>query len=218
MSYIDTFNHEIVGNLNGLPIYHPLEVVKGSYPEDFDCTPQNLVLGGGAGEHPGLVIHHLGSLAASYLLFCIEKDQDFRGAMAYGLPKETIKKVRDIAYGNGNRLTFHEWSMRHHSDFVERAKSSLHGRPLEDKQSAEAWIFLSIGEFVWFSLPELNEKLDEIMSLPGIAGWDMGINMGNVTCPPPNYIKSKMTSMKGTPSFRERGFFRWDFAYPPKAD
>ena len=75
MSYIDTIKHELVGYINGFPIYHPLETVIdgewGGY--DFSCSPQKWIIGGGAGEHPALVIHNLGSLVALYILLCIEK-------------------------------------------------------------------------------------------------------------------------------------------------
>lgn len=56
MSYIDGFDHEIIGTLGYLPIYHPLEAIEGDGgwgAYDFNASPQNLVLGGGSGEHPG---------------------------------------------------------------------------------------------------------------------------------------------------------------------
>ena len=56
MSYIDTFDHELVGFFAGLPLYHPLETVTGSDGDEFGCTPRQLVLGGGSGEHPAVVL------------------------------------------------------------------------------------------------------------------------------------------------------------------
>lgn len=52
MSHIDSFKHEIVGLFGGLLVYHPLEDIQG----DFVCTPKCLLIGGGSGEHPALVI------------------------------------------------------------------------------------------------------------------------------------------------------------------
>ena len=47
MSYIDSFDHEYIGHLGYLPLYHSLVEVegdkRGSY--DFSASPQNLVLG-----------------------------------------------------------------------------------------------------------------------------------------------------------------------------
>jgi hypothetical protein len=53
MSYIDTFDHELVGFFGGLPLYHPLEVVSGtSVPEPlfFNVTapPQGYLRNGQA--------------------------------------------------------------------------------------------------------------------------------------------------------------------------
>ncbi len=217
MSYIDTIKHELVGYINGLPIYHPVEAVKyggwGDY--NFSCNPENLVIGGGAGEHPALVIHNLGSLAASYILLCIERHSEYFADTFTAPPEETINRLSDIAFDSGEHLEFCHWSMTHFRDFVELAKSPLHATPLLEKQTPEGWIKKSIGEFVYFSLPELNSFHEEINNLPGIEGWFPGYWMSNVTCPPPNYIKSKKESLRGS-GFKEHGFFRWDYTYPPE--
>jgi hypothetical protein len=216
MSYIDTIKHELVGYFNGLPIYHPIEIVTnegwGGY--DFSCSPENLVIGGGAGEHPALVIHHLGSLAASYILLCIDKYEEHFSDRFEPPPKETRNRLNEIAFDAGENLEFCGWSMTHIQGFVELAKSKVHSTPLLENESPEEWIKESIGEFVYFSLPELNPFHSEINSLPGIIGWKPGYWMKNVTCPPPNYIKSKKNSLQGS-GFNEHGFFRWDYMYPP---
>lgn len=98
MSYIDTIKHELVGYINGLPIYHPLETVTdgkwGDY--DFSCSPENLVIGGGAGEHPALVIHNLGSLAALYILLCIERHTEHFADGFIAPPEETNNRLNEI--------------------------------------------------------------------------------------------------------------------------
>lgn len=217
MSYIDTIKHELVGYINGLPIYHPIESVKGGEWEshDFSCSPENLIIGGGAGEHPALVVHNLGSLAALYLLLCIERHAEHFVDDFVAPPEETISRLSDIAFDTGENLEFCGWSMTCTRDFVELAKSPLHATPLSEEKSPEAWLKESIGEFVYYSLPELNPFHEEIMSLPGIEGWFPGYWMLNVTCPPPHYIKSKKESLLGT-GFKEHGFFRWDYIYPPR--
>ena len=51
MSYIDSYDHVLVGYMAGLPLYRPLEDIPG--PEngesrlDFPCRTDQLVLGGG---------------------------------------------------------------------------------------------------------------------------------------------------------------------------
>ncbi|UUD63579.1 hypothetical protein D16iCDA_18150 [Pseudomonas seleniipraecipitans] len=217
MSYIDTIKHELVGYINGLPIYHPLEtVIDGGWGDyDFSCSPQNLVIGGGAGEHPALVVHDLGSLVALYILLCIEKHTEHFTDSFIAPPEETIDRLSDVAFDTKESLEFCGWSMTNIRDFIELAKCPLHFTPLLENQAPEEWIKESIGQFVYFSLPELNPFAEEINSLPGIKDWFPGYWMSNVTCPPPNHIKSKKESLQGS-GFKEHGFFRWDYTYPPK--
>jgi hypothetical protein len=217
MSYIDTIKHELVGYINGLPIYHPLETTRetdwGGF--DFSCSPENLVIGGGAGEHPAIVVHELGSIVASFLMLCIEKSTEHSHGRYSEPPKSTIDRIQDILFAKENNFEFCGWSMLDFSNFVEYAKSPLHATPLQEKQLPETWLKDSLGEFIFYSLPELNPFQKEIENLPGIYNWHPGYWMSNVTCPPPNYIKSKKKSLSGT-SFKESGFFRWDYKYPPE--
>lgn len=206
MSYIDTIKHELVGQFNGLPIYHPLESETsnqwGDY--DFNCTPDNLVLGGGAGEHPALVLHDLGGLSAYYILHCIENSD---------LPKDTINRVWDIAHRTKEHLEFCGWSMGQIHRFVENSKSEVNNTPFNsDTDNIENWIKYSIGEFIFYSLPELNPDYQEIINLEGMKDNFLGYWFCNVTCPPPNYIKSRKQAMQET-GFEQNGFFRWDFIY-----
>ncbi len=217
MSYIDTIKHELVGYINGLPIYHPLESTEkkewGNY--DFSCSPENLVIGGGCGEHPALVVHNLEALVASHILLCIEKNIEDYPDNYTAPPEETIDRLNDILFNTGENLEFCGWSMTHIRDFVELAKSPIHSTPLLEKQSSEEWLEESIGEFVHYSLPELNSLHKEISNLSGIKKPFPGYGIGNVTCPPPNYIKSRKEALRTT-SFEEHGFFRWDYKYPPE--
>lgn len=43
MSYIDTFDHELVGFFAGLPVYHPLVVHEDA--TEFSCNPNQLLIG-----------------------------------------------------------------------------------------------------------------------------------------------------------------------------
>lgn len=214
MSYIDTIQHELVGYLNGLPIYHPLETVSGDSwgGANFSCSPANLIVGGGSGEHPALVIHHPESLVAAYFLHDIAQKELHFSDRYTPPPTHSLDRLYDIAYGDAPLLEFCGWSMRHTTHFVEAAQSSVHYSPLKKEQAAEEWIILSLGEFIHFSLSELNQLKDEIENLEGTE--DPGYWLCNVTCPPPGYIKSKKMSLTGN-AFRQHGFFRWDYVYPP---
>jgi hypothetical protein len=219
MSYIDTIDHELIGYLNGLPIYHPLESVsKGTWGEyDFSCSPSNLVLGGGSGEHPALILHKLESFVAKYILF--DDDQKVKHFADRGykpLEEDVLNQLIDISEVEDKVLEFCDWSMIQTYDFVELAKSRLHSTPLLEAQSVEKWIQLSIGELIYFSLGDLNPAKIKIDNLLNIE-WPIAHWMNNVTCPPPNYIKSKKESLSQT-GFQLKGFFRWDYNYPPVGD
>ncbi|AJZ90616.1 hypothetical protein VW41_17065 [Klebsiella michiganensis] len=216
MSYIDSIKHELVGFFNGLPVYHPLETVEGeswgSYY--FSCSPANLIIGGGAGEHPALVLHNLESLVAAYLLHAIEQDEVHFAERYSPPPDHTRETLFDIFLCEKPALEFCGWSMKQIHDFVELAKSPLHASPLKADQSPEEWIKISIGEFIYFSLSELNPLAKEMATLEGIE--QPGYWLRNVTCPPPNYVKSKKESLASDDAFKLCGYFRWDYVYPPE--
>ena len=90
MSYIDAYDHEYIGSLGYLPIYRPLQVIDGDKwgGYDFSATPDNLVLGGGSGEHPGLVVHKPGSLVAKFLY-----DQIWSGFIIQTNPRSLFQSI-----------------------------------------------------------------------------------------------------------------------------
>lgn len=217
MSYIDTIKHELVGYLNGLPIYHPIETyVNGDDIDDqaFSCSPKNLIIGGGGGEHPALVLHELGALAAEYILYSLDQIELYHDCSPWA--EEVIDRLDEMSCKQREPLEFCGWNMSNFNEFILNAKADVHQTPLKNSQDAEDWIRLSIGEFVFYSLPELNPYHKEIYDLMEIeGGWQIGYWMKNVVCPPPNYIKSKKQSLNGS-GFKEHGFFRWDYRYPPE--
>lgn len=210
MSYIDCFKHELVGYFNGPPIYHPLEHHSGDGWEcaDFSCSPKNLILGG-AGEHPAIVLHNLSSLVTTYILFAIENYQKYFPQLDLEIPDKIQSKLEDIFY-NKEKLEFCNWSMQHYYQFYINAQSSLHSSPLQEDGNAEEWIEHSIGEFIYYSLPELLSKEDqEFFKFFKIL--DLGFWMKNVTCPPPNYIKTRKESIEEN-NWPEIGHFRWGYS------
>lgn len=216
MSHIDSIRHEFLGYFNGLPIYHPLESLSGPNRGDYDfgCTPDNLVIGGGSGEHPALILHDLGGLAAFYLVHCVGED---------ALDCEnTYNCLYEMALRADEHLEFCAWPMHLVHHFVEQAKSPLHGTPWNtEAESVEDWIKASMGEFIFFSLPELNPDYQTIINLSGIRRLKpqsgLGPWLNNVFCPPPHYAKSKKDAPLD-PAFGERGVFRWDYAHPPQTE
>ena len=80
MSYIDSYKHELVGMFGSLPVYHPLEDIPGSSePElsgEFACSTKQIVIGGGGGEWPGLVITNPIGAVIEFLCYGVE-EEDF---------------------------------------------------------------------------------------------------------------------------------------------
>lgn len=210
MSYIDCFRHELLGYFNGLPIYHPLEEIVGDGPREYDFsgTPDNLILGGGAGEHPALVLHNLPALAASYLCLAIKENKLHHSEITIPISEKTIDAMYDLRLTK-SELEFCYWHMSDIHEFVELAKSPLHRTPLKEGQRVEDWIEDSIGEFIYYSLPELiPDEFNRLFNK--FRKWGAGYWMNNVRCPPPNYIKTRQESMSYS-SFQEAGFFRWNY-------
>ncbi|MEJ2466447.1 MAG: hypothetical protein P8045_12215 [Candidatus Thiodiazotropha sp.] len=180
MSYIDCFDHEYIGRLGYLPIYRPLQVIEGEEwgAYDFSATPDNLVLGGGSGEHPGLVIHKLECAAAKFLYYHIDEEHEEK------ISKEDIDFVTELVF-EGNVLEFCGWAIRDYLSLVELAKSPAFGHPLKDDEEVEDWLIKSIGELVYFSLHELNSEHLRLAEI--FAPFQIWSSMGNVMCNPPGY-------------------------------
>jgi hypothetical protein len=209
MSEIDGYEHEFLGSLNGLPIYHPLGRVELDLHGGgtFECNASTLLVGGGSGEHPALVIRGLDSLVAEYLLYDLSMDAVHGHGRRVQPPETSMDELDDLAHSEKCELHFINWQMLDHRNFYQNALSPLNSTPLEAGGDAERWIRLSLGEFVYFSLPELCPDLNHIQDLAGIGertGWRPGYWMKNVTCPPPGYMPGRHELA--------RGFFRWEGA------
>ena len=180
MSYIDTFDHEYLGVLGYLPIYHPLVSVAGGHSEDdFSCAPSDLVLGGGGGEHPGLVVRHLECSVACFLLEFVSEDDES------GIDPNAVRWLQDaLCESRTAALNFFGWSIRDMARLLEMAKSDLHSSPLREDQSVEDWILTSIGEFVFYSLADLNPVPLEILAAFTSIARPI---VNNVRCQPPGY-------------------------------
>lgn len=183
MSYIDCFDHEYIGSLGYLPIYHPLEEIKGGGwgHYDFSASTTNLILGGGGGEHPALVVHKPESLAATFLYHQLSDEQ------ADSLSKSESDYLIDIRFP-GEILEFCGWTIRQMATLKEMAESVAFITPLQNDEDVEDWICKSLGELVFYSLPELNPEQERLVAL--FSRFPIYAAMRNVACTPPGYPKS----------------------------
>lgn len=157
MSYIDTIEHRQVGYFAGYPLYHPTKAHKagsrGAY--DFSCTPQNLVIGGGSGEHPGLVLHNFDQMARLYLLEaaeCAKLDPDYDDTLTDAL----MKGYTDIK----DCFEFCGWGVEQIAKFLEACSGAGLVRPYDARlyTTFERWLAMSFGEFTWVAMPSLCQK------------------------------------------------------------
>ena len=178
MSYIDGHPHEIVGLLAGIPVYHPLADIPGPGPDwpedDFGCRTDQLVIGGGPGEHPGLVLREIPAAVAQFVLAC----GDFE------LPNAVETQLSDIC-DVGSGLHFAGWTTEDHCGFFEICTSGALPRPLdpEGQENLERWLVLGVGEFVYYAMPELSQGVVELVAPFHQNAHYMRYN--NILCVPP---------------------------------
>lgn len=194
MSYIDTIDHELVGIFAGLPVYHPLESITGNPPNDsdFNCTPAQLVIGGGGGEHPGLVIQRLDCAVAFFISDWLEQYNNEEWLHQFNR-SPLITSVWEthldpfIGLSADTILNFAAWSVARYHNFYERCQSNILWNPYREGHSGsfEVWLIASVGEFVFYAMPELVSQF--IYDLPkGHEVIQEAIYL-NILIPPPAY-------------------------------
>lgn len=185
MSHIDSFKHEIVGLFGSLPVYHPLEDIHG----DFVCTKKNLLIGGGSGEHPALVIESPLEAVAWFL------DRELESLKGSGLDTDTFPLITKIdewsaiiapylTSSHHDLLTFYEWDRETYRNFEHLCKSSALPNPLCDEK-LENWLILGMGEFVFFAMPELASEIMSQLNNPYTCFHHSCYN--NIMVIPPNF-------------------------------
>lgn len=163
MSYIDTIDHELVGIFAGLPVYHPLETIAGNAPNDldFNCSPDQLVIGGGSGEHPAVIIQQLDCAVAYFMSDWFEQYNVEEWCRRFGrspLPTTGWDTYLDpfITVSEDTLLHFAGWSVVHYHRFYVRCQSDVLWTPYQKGSSSfERWLITCVGEFVFYSMPEL---------------------------------------------------------------
>ncbi|VTU42691.1 MULTISPECIES: hypothetical protein [unclassified Variovorax] len=162
MSYIDTIPHKRVGTLAGYPVYHSNATVKAARgASDFGCTPSNLVLGGGSGEHPGLVVHNFDYLVSQYLLLRMEQLGNPPHPNGFSPAEDYFGSKLDTNLANC--FEFCGWGVEQVAEFLRRCSGHLVARPYaaELDTSFEHWLAYSFGEYAWSRQPNLMSGMFE---------------------------------------------------------
>lgn len=162
MSHIDSFKHEIVGLFGCLPVYHPLQKIDG----DFQCDENQLILGGGSGEHPALIVKDLLSAVSWFLDDELDSvDTDDVNHRDYPL-KKYVSDWRavieeHVKWDLKDNLEFSEWSVETYSQFYKLCLSKSLPNPYNEKLEKffESWLIKGFGEFVFFAMPHLVPEI-----------------------------------------------------------
>ncbi|WP_022835095.1 hypothetical protein [Salisaeta longa] len=190
MSHIDSFRHALVGHWAGLPVYHPLEPIRG----DFTCGPEHLVLGGGSGEHPAMVVEDPTSAVAQFLVYKLEMLQDspvlekyhpLKGQAAAWLPKIRPFNTR----APEAVLVFYDWRADDHARFRTRCQSPalVHPwQPAGTELSFLEWLVIGFGEFVFFAMPDLVPSLMQQLPVDAPYTYVRHVEFSNLALWPPN--------------------------------
>jgi hypothetical protein len=153
MSYIDTFSHEFVGFFAGLPIYRSLvkHTENDESPAYFSCTIHDFIVGGGAGEHPALLIRSPNEAVSYYFRAWLEAESGLTDE-AQALLEEKL-----LPYPDWEKVfSFCGWGVETYAAFLERCKSNVVVTPYNESEFGffENWLYASFGEFIFFSFPE----------------------------------------------------------------
>ena len=174
MSYIDTLNHKVLGEIAYLPVYL-LEDDDLGEGNEFNSPKGTILLGGGGGEHPALAIKNLDVVILNALLnkFYELKPEDLKATEFLKLQRELgiygfenkiydilddINKKDKIEYDFYNVLQFNCWTMNDYAKLV-------NWRNENDKRefySTEEWLNVVIGEFIIDNCNDLNKFQDLI--------------------------------------------------------
>lgn len=171
MSYIDTAPHQYCGRLAHVPLYHP----QGTYSDEFDADPSQLVLGGGSGEHVAVVLYPLvcaHQIVGDLIIAVLDaNDKTSSGDptmyVSNGLAEEALLglelAMEEIMERENMKSDFSDWSGHTWHRFVTHAMAWPGWRPYNpDEMAIEAWIEASVGEYVLVSAPELLSVHEEL--------------------------------------------------------
>ena len=138
MSYIDCFNHEVVGEVLTLPLYKANQDING---DEFHCKKGQLILGGGSGEHPAMVIEDINYGMLVYLWFHDDIDSD------------EFTQLKDFDFRKDIGLKFDDWAIPTTYHFYKLALDA--GYDENESGFFDMWLISLIVETVLEKQPEL---------------------------------------------------------------
>jgi hypothetical protein len=176
MSYIHSLPHTQLGWFAGIPLYRINTTISRHAGDDFDATPDDLILGGGSGEHPAAIIPAYGAVA-SYLatldlaVACAASPEEARttpddltfdpACLRAPLGQAELEQLADAMFDQSRALygdelvgDFSDWNGDTWADFIAVAKTLPAPAVAYDRNrhvSVERWIVDSLGEYALIS-------------------------------------------------------------------
>jgi hypothetical protein len=187
VSHIDTFKHEIIGKFGVISVYHPLQDING----DFICGPDNILVGGGSGEWPAIVIRNPTAAVAEFIAIELmgydsEDSEDEWPIVKYKDEwQEIIAPYLNLPHNK--IIEFCEWTVEDYVRFEKLCCSDGLQNPFDAETHElgfENWFILGIGEFIFYSMPELAS--DIMSKLDNPYKYFQHINYNNIMLIPPN--------------------------------
>lgn len=134
---------------------------------NFSCNPNNLIIGGGSGEHPAIVLTSPDYAVAQFITtWIIEMNTELikkksNLAVEESLWNSFIDNATDVPLSQV--LQFINWSVTDYYEFYQRCTSSALCRPYskDNDGNFELWLASNLGEFIFFAMPELAVNLHE---------------------------------------------------------
>lgn len=140
MSHIDSFEHRQLGTLLGrYPIYQALEDIDG----DFQALTGQILLGGGSGEHPAMVVEDTAACVAA--LYWLEDST-----------AEIAGVKDDLCFNYSHVFAFYDWFIEDFHNFYSYCEPShQHWQYHAEGTCLEQWLMCQIGAFIYQHCPEL---------------------------------------------------------------
>lgn len=163
MSEIDVYAHEFCGTVANVPLYHLLEETRDN-SDLAGLGPEQLLLGGGSGEHPAASFDILSSVYALLLSDEWEKTMWDGTPRLYEFPQSRVDALLDAWPDAHTRVAgnFSNWGGDAWYAFINNAKVNSHWGRNYDPDAVggiENWVEQVIGEYALVSM------LNKVVSL-----------------------------------------------------
>jgi hypothetical protein len=191
MSYIDQVDNSYVGTFLDIPVYHPMAKITG---DEFNADVSNLVIGGGSGEHPGMVVKNLDYCVMAYLELAAQAQNINTEEDAFFQTWDESLSNEQWENYNSDKALDYSWDMKTLSRFVTRVEekfsetlSYFTRKDIELSDRVEEKVCIMMGEFIYFSARHLLSPalVEHLKTQP--EDFQPGAYFNAINVPPQGY-------------------------------